>query len=117
MLDYISGTGVPLPIVTDQARFNALNNLARVLDQDEWQVKVDHQFRTSDMVWFRYSSLDQTDSGPGGRTNLVSISEQNSYNMSGSWVHIMDPTSTLQVQFGKSISDIPNTVAFENVPS
>ena len=30
MLDYISGTGVPLPIVTDQARFNALNNFARV---------------------------------------------------------------------------------------
>ena len=37
--------------------------------------------------------------------------------MSGSWVHILDPTSTLQLQFGKSISDIPNTVAFENVPA
>jgi hypothetical protein len=116
MLNYISGTGVPLPGVTDQARFNALNNRARLLDQDEWQVKVDHNFSTSDMVWFRYSSLDQTDSGPGGRTNLVSTSEQNSYNISGSWVHVIDPTSTLQVQFGKSISDIPNTVAFENVP-
>lgn len=117
MLEYISGTGVPLPVVTDQARFNALNNRARVLDQDEWQVKVDHHFSSSDMVWFRYSSLDQTDAGPGGRTNLVSTSEQNSYNMSGSWVHVMSPTSTLHVQFGKSISDIPNTVAFENVPS
>ena len=53
MLDYISGTGVPLPVVTDQARFNALNNRARVLDQDEWQVKVDHKFSPSDMVWFR----------------------------------------------------------------
>ena len=116
MLNYISGTGVPLPAVTDQARFNALNNRARRLDQDEWQVKVDHNFSASDTVWFRYSSLDQTDSGPGGRTNLVSTSEQNSYNMSASWVHIMNPTSTLQVQFGKSISDIPNTVAFENVP-
>ncbi|HYO80800.1 MAG TPA: carboxypeptidase-like regulatory domain-containing protein [Bryobacteraceae bacterium] len=117
MLEYLRGTGVPLPVVTDQPRFNALNNRARMLDQEEWQVKVDHNFRANDMVWFRYSSLDQTDSGPGGRTNLVSISEQNSYNMSASWVHIMDPTSTLQVQFGKSISDIPNTVAFENVPS
>lgn len=117
MLAYISGTGVPSPIVTDQARFNALNNRARILDQNEWQVKADHQFRPSDMVWFRYSSLAQTDAGPGGRTNLVSTSEQDSYNMSGSWVHILDPTATLQVQFGKSISEIPNTVAFENTPS
>jgi hypothetical protein len=116
MLAYISGTKVPLPTVTDQARFNALNNRARKLDQDEWQVKVDHNFSSKDMVWFRYSSLDQSDSGPGGRTNLVSTSEQDSYNMSASWVHIMSPTSTLQVQFGKSISDIPNTVDFEDVP-
>lgn len=117
MLNFLSGTGVPLPVVTDQARFNALNNRARRLDQNEWQVKVDHNFSSNDMVWFRYSSLAQTDSGPGGRTNLVSTSEQDSYNMSASWVHIMSPTATLQLQFGKSISDIPNTVAFENTPT
>jgi len=117
VLAYISGTGVPLPVVTDQARFNALNTRSRRLNQEEWQVKADHNFSAQDTVWFRYSSLDQADSGPGGRTNLVTTSQQTSYNMSASWVHIVNPTSTLQIQFGKSVSDIPTATAFENVPA
>jgi len=68
------------------------------------------------MVWFRYSSLDQSNSGSGGRQNLISDNQQDSYNMSASWVHVMGPTSTLQIQFGKSISDIPQLRKFEDVP-
>ena len=60
------------------------------------------------MVWFRYSTLSQSGVSPTGRNNLVNQNEQDSYNLSGSWVHIFGPTSTLQIQFGKSISDIPS---------
>ncbi len=76
MLDYLSGTRLPLPSVTDRPQFNAVDTRGRILDQDEWQLKMDHNFSSNDMVWFRYNALDQSNSGSGGRHNLISENQQ-----------------------------------------
>lgn len=117
MLEYINGTNLPLPTGTDQARFNIMNATAQRINQEEWQLRMDHQFSTRDTVWFRYNSLVLTDTRPGARHNLITLNEQNSYNMAASWVHILSPTATLQMQFGKSISDIPTQTKFEDIPA
>ncbi len=116
MVDYLKGTKLPLPGVTDQARFNVMNAAARRLNQEEWQVRVDHQFSARDTAWFRYNDLSQSDTGPGARHNLITQNQQDSYNLAASWVHIVSPTSTFQLQFGKSISDIPTETRFQDIP-
>lgn len=117
MVEYINGTKLPLPTGTDQARFNIMNAAARRLNQEEWQVRVDHQFSANDTVWFRYNALSQSDTGPGARHNLINQNQQDSFNMAGSWVHIVSPAATFQLQFGRSISDIPTQTRFEDIPS
>jgi hypothetical protein len=117
MLEYINGTKLPLPTGTDQARFNIMNAAARRQNQEEWQMRVDHRFSANDAVWFRYNALSQNDTGPGARHNLITQQLQDSFNMAASWVHIVSPTSTFEVQFGRSISDIPVQTRFEDIPA
>jgi len=116
MLEYLKGTKLPLPTGTDQPRFNIMNAMSRQLDQDEWQVRADHQLTQADSVWFRYNALAMDDVGPGARHNLVTQNQQDSYNLAASWVRIISPVSTMQVQFGKSVSDIPTQTRFQDVP-
>jgi len=115
MLEYLSGTKLPLPTVTDRPQFNQVNSRPRIIGQDEWQIKGDHHFSSTDMVWFRYSALDLSDTSPG-RHNVITENKQTSYNLAASWVHIFGPTSTMQLQFGRSVSDIPTETRFEEVP-
>ncbi len=117
MVDYIVLTGVPKPIVTDRPQFNALDIRNRTLDQEEFQIRVDHNFSSTDMVWFRYSGLDQRDKGAVSRANLSRSREMEAANLAASWVHIFGPTSTMQIQFGKSTSDIPDINSFDSLPS
>ncbi len=117
ILDYINLTGVPRPTGTDRPQFNVVDLRNRNLDQEEFQIRADHNFSSSDMVWFRFSGLDLRDRGSGGRANLFRSREMEAQNLAASWVHIFDAASTMQLQFGSSISDIPDIVAFDSVPA
>ena len=88
---------------------------ARTVDQEEWQVKVDHHFSARDTAWFRFSKLDQAGQSSGGRAGLVNSNEMDAVNFSGSYVHIFSPSMTGQFQFGRSISDIPTFREFEGL--
>ena len=115
ILGYLQATGLPQPTVTERPQFNAVDARSRTVDQEEWQVKVDHHFGPSDTAWFRFSKLDQAGLGSGGRTGLVNSNEMDAVNFSGSYVHIFSPSMTGQFQFGRSISDIPTFREFEGV--
>ena len=115
VIDYLRATNLPAPEVTERAQFNAIDRRSRSIDQEEWQFKIDHHFNESNQAWFRFSTLDQRDQGSGGRTGLVSSNEMDAVNFSGSFVHVFGPQMTGQVQFGRSISDIPAIQRFEGV--
>ena len=115
MVDYLRLTNLPQPKQTARMGFNAVDTRNNTIDQEEWQVKVDHQFSARDMVWFRFSQLDQRNNNTGGREGLVLARGQQAVNMAASWVHIVDPTSTFQVQFGRSYSDIPSNREFLDI--
>ena len=115
ILGYLQATGLPQPTVTERAQFNAVDNRSNTVEQEEWQVKVDHHFSASDTAWFRFSKLDQAGQSSGGRAGLVNSNEMDAVNFSGSYVHIFSPSMTGQFQFGRSISDIPTFREFEGL--
>ena len=112
---YLQATNLPTPIATERAQFNAIDRRSRSVDQEEWQFKIDHNFGDSDKAWFRFSKLDQREQGSGGRNGLVSSNEMDAVNFSGSFVHIFGPSMSGQIQFGRSVSDIPAFNSFEGV--
>lgn len=115
VLAYLQATGLPQPTVTERPAFNAVDQRSRTVDQEEWQVKVDHHFSASDTAWFRFSKLDQAAQSGGGRAGLVTSNEMDAVNFSGSFVHIFSPSMTGQFQFGRSVSDIPTIREFEGL--
>ena len=115
MTEYLKATHLPEPVVTERPQFNAVDSNTRKIDQEEWQVKVDHHFNESNTAWFRFSTLDQRNVGPVSRTGLKQSNEMEALNFSGSYVHIFGPTMTSQVQFGRSVTDIPSINRFEGV--
>ncbi len=115
VIAYLQATNLPSPIATERAQFNAIDRRNRSIDQEEWQFKIDHNFSDSDKAWFRFSKLDQRDQGSGGRNGLVASNEMDAVNFSGSYVRIFGPSMTGQIQFGRSVSDIPAFNAFEGV--
>ncbi len=115
MTGYLQATNLPEPTVTEQAQFNAVDRSQRRIDQEEWQVKVDHHFNDANTAWFRFSTLDQRNVGPVSRTGLKQSNEMQAVNFSGSYVHIFGPSMTGQMQFGRSVSDVPSINRFEGV--
>ena len=115
MTDYLRLTNLPEPTVTEQPAFNAVDRSQRNIDQEEWQAKIDHHFNESNTAWFRFSTLDQRNVGPVSRTTLKQSNEMEALNFSGSYVHIFNPTMTGQIQFGRSVTDIPSINRFEGV--
>ncbi len=115
ILRYLQVTNLPSPTVTERPQFNAVDNLPRTIAQEEWQFKINHNFNQNNMAWFRLSQLDQRDDGSAGRPGLVRSQGMEAINFAGSWVHILDPTSTLQIQFGRSVVETPDLREFEGL--
>ena len=115
ILAYLQATNLPAPQATERPQFNAIDRRNQTTDQEEWQFKIDHSFTDSDKAWFRFSKLDQRRLGSGGRTGLVASNEMDAVNFSGSYVRVFSPAMTGQIQFGRSVSDIPDFSSFEGV--
>ena len=93
---------IPKPISTGVADRNQLDTTNSSLDQDEFNVRGDHNFSANDMVWGRVSWSDLAQTGSAGRQGLGSLVNVRTVNIGASWVHTFSPTSILQFQFGRT---------------
>ncbi len=116
-LVYYSKTVLPVPIATDRPTYNALDNTPSRTRQDGYNVRIDHNFRERDFVWFRWSGTNQEESGSGGLPSLSSTNAFYAKNLASSWVHTFGPTSILQTQFGYISTSIPSSTRFSNLPA
>jgi hypothetical protein len=107
---------VPQPMVTNRAGYNAVNTAGRTKQQDSWSVRGDHMLSQKDMLWFRYSALQQYALNPG-RTFMVAENDMLAHNLGTSWNHTFGPTSTLQLQFGMSFVKLPDVTSYVGAPS
>ncbi len=107
---------VARPVNTGRSDFNSVNAALYTRQQDSYTARGDYMLSTKDMLWFRYSGLEQFATSPG-RVGVAAQNDMNAHNMGLSWNHTFDPTSTMQVQFGKSFVQLPDNTRYLNAPS
>ncbi|MBI3471208.1 MAG: TonB-dependent receptor, partial [Candidatus Solibacter usitatus] len=100
MLAYAKQT-LPAPVFTGNADRNGLDTTLFKQQEEEYSGRIDHTLSEKDFLWFRWSGLLQDQAGSGGRQALVSTVERRSKNWALSWVRTFNPSTVLQVQFGR----------------
>ena len=110
----LAQTTIPKPIATGVADRNQLDTTNVALNQDEFNVRGDHNFGANDIVWGRVSWSDMGQTGSAGRQGLGSFVNIKTWNIGGSWVHTFNPTTVMQVQFGRTIIDRDTGNSFAN---
>lgn len=115
-MQYYFQSMVPKPMNTGRAGFNAVNTAMFMQQQDSYTARGDYMLGQNDMFWFRYSGVEFFRTNPG-RVGIASQNDMNAHNMGASWNHTFGPTSTMQVQFGKSFVQLPDVTSYLNAPT
>jgi len=79
--------------------FNVINNRPQVSDSDTFTVKVDHQFREQDNVWFRFSTMANPQNVPTTLKN-GNLFEDHPRNIAGGWVHLLGHSVVFDTKLG-----------------
>ncbi len=116
MLTYAK-TVLPAPITTGVADYNALDTTPIRNPSEEFSIRADHNFSDKDSVWFRYSASENPQTSSGGMASIEAKNTTSRYNVGSSWVHIFNPSTVLQVQFGRSSLWLDSTNLFRDLPS
>jgi hypothetical protein len=92
---------LPLPNVSGNATFNALDSTPFSQVQDNYTFRIDHTLTERDSIWFRWSALRRDNSGSGGRPALEATHENPTKNYAISYVHTFNPSTVIQAQYGR----------------
>jgi len=87
----------PVPNLTGTPGFNYQQNRAETNNSNSFQVRIDHRFRDSDNVFFRYTEQRVSAFTPIGDTGSTSGGSQGR-NYGGAWVHTFKPNLILDVR-------------------
>jgi len=86
---------------------NFVNTQGLSNDRDAINVRGDHNFSAHDSVSFRYSRQRVGQILPQGNPYLSQVSRFDVDNYMASWTHIFNPTSVLEVKFGRNVPNLP----------
>jgi len=95
----------PRPVVNG---FNGYDLRSNLTPQNEYSFRVDHNFNSSNSVFFRYTSSDQTRTGTGGIVGETATGETLGKQYVLSYYHQFNPSTILDAQFGHV--DLTNNV-------
>ena len=79
---------------------NFINTQSARLDQDAFNIRLDHRFGPSDMVYGRYLSNNSTSFTPGAIPTGPSVGERNVRNVGVHWLHSFSPTLVMDLTAG-----------------
>jgi hypothetical protein len=99
-------TMIPLPTRPGLTN-NFVNTLGYANDRDNFQVRGDHNIGSKDLLSFRWSRQRVGQSQPTGNPYLIQLSRFDVDNMMASWNHIFNPTTVLEVKFGRNVPNLP----------
>jgi hypothetical protein len=107
-IKFMLDTMIPLPN-RPGATQNFVNTQGLANDRDAINVRGDHNFSAKDSVSFRYSRQRVGQSVPSNTGNpfLAQVSRFDVDNYMGSWTHIFNPTSVLEVKYGRNVPNLP----------
>src|SRR5439155_14013181 len=95
---------------------NAVDLTPTIQTQNEYSIRVDHNLRATDQLWFRYSWNRLRTTSPNGVPSMGSSSDLGNQNWGGGLVHVFSPATVLQAQFGRSHGDRLNKSFYRNPP-
>jgi len=81
---------------------NAFNSDPNTQHQNEYNVRIDHNFGSKDSAWFRYSRINSDLVQPGSIPRLDETQSIPGRNYGVNWVHTFNPTLQLQVLFSRT---------------
>jgi hypothetical protein len=94
---------LPSPIFIPSApQYNAINTESNKQQQENYTVRIDHNFGDHDFVWFRYSAERLNETTPGGLPSITQTLSEPGQNYGASWMHVFGPSLSLQAQFARS---------------
>lgn len=114
---YFAQNTLPAPIQTGLPNLNALDTTPFVQNEEEHTARLDQNFGSKDSLWFRYSGLVQATTSSAGRQGILRNHDVGNTNIGANWVHTFNPTTVLQVQFGRSQGYDNTTRRFTSLPA
>lgn len=76
--------------------------------------RIDQHIGTKDFIFFRYAGFQYTNIGPSSIPTLFSTLLLPSQQYGVSWLHVFNPSTTLQVQYGKTHVEDDSLTQFTN---
>ena len=76
--------------------------------------RIDQHIGNKDFIFFRYAGFQYTTIGPSTIPTLFSTTEIPSQQYGVSWLHVFNPTTSLQVQYGKTHVEDDTLSKFNN---
>jgi len=64
--------------------------------------RIDQQIGTKDFIFFRYSGIQWSQTAPNSLPTLFTSTQIPAQQYGASWVHVFGPTTTMQVQYGRT---------------
>ena len=107
----------PAPNFSGVGDFNARDTTQNRQSQDEYNARIDQTLGSKDQLWFRVSGQIQDLTGSAGISTLASVTEYRARNIGTSWVRTFNPSTVMQVQFGRMLLERPSGSQFRSVPS
>lgn len=107
----------PTPVNTGVKGFNGLDTTPTKTDQYSGNGRINAQFNTNNSGWFRYSRYELPITAPGGFKGLVEPIRDYGWNFGGSFLHTFNPTTLVQLQFGRTYDVALSGSSFSSKPS
>lgn len=98
---------------TSLSPFNAVDTTKSVTRQDEFSLRLDHQF-ANDNVFARWSQFRQPVTGSGGFTGLLHNQITNGYTVGVTYLHTFSSSAVLESHFGRVLMKISQGSNFLN---
>jgi hypothetical protein len=67
-----------------------------------WVARLDEHIGTKDFLFARYNGWQEKTVGPGGVPHLLSYSQLPAFQYGVSWMHVFNPSLSMQVQYGRT---------------
>jgi hypothetical protein len=96
---------------------NAIDTNPTSQTQNEYNVRIDHNFGQKDSAWFRYSRINSTNSESGMLPGLITQIAIPGREWGGSYVHIFSSSLALQVQYARATVEDSAATRFRNLNS
>jgi hypothetical protein len=104
---------LPSPIsIPGVTAYNAVITAPLVQTQPNYTGRIDQSFGSKDFIWFRFSGQELDTTQPGSISALQVNSTLASQQYGASWVHVFNPTTSLQVQYARTHVEFNTATAF-----